>query len=109
MESLSEYVTRIMKEKNLWPTEVARRSKGAIGDSHVSNVMNGVTTNLTLERLKGLAVGLDVDPVELFKVAARIETQEKGWTVPVLLRAIQKMVALKPAKIKTLKKLLEIE
>ena len=44
MESLSDYVSRVMKEKNLRPVDVARRSEGGIADSHVVNVTSGVYT-----------------------------------------------------------------
>jgi transcriptional regulator with XRE-family HTH domain len=76
MESLSEYVSRVMEEKNLRPIDVARKSGGGIGDSHVTNIASGTTQNVSIERLKALATGLGVDPVELFKVATGAELTE---------------------------------
>jgi Helix-turn-helix. len=76
MESLSEYVSRVMEEKSLRPVDVARKSGGGIGDSHVTNIANGTTQNVSIERLAALATGLGVDPVELFKVATGVELTE---------------------------------
>ena len=89
MESLSEYVQRVMGEKYLTAKEVERRSNGAIGDSHVINIANGTTTNLTLERLKGLAAGLGVAPIEIFKVAIGSEPDELN--VELVTRVLEKL------------------
>ena len=89
MESLSEYVSRVMKEKNLRPVDVARRSEGGIADSHVANVTSGITTNLTLDRVNALALGLGVDPLELCSVALGIAPGEVN--VPLVMRVFAKL------------------
>ena len=89
METLSEYVTRIMEEKNLRPVEVARRSGGGIGDSHVSNIANGTTSNVSIDRLKALAIGLGVDPLELLSVAIGVQPSEVN--LPLVARVLEKL------------------
>ena len=89
MESLSVYVKRVMTEKHLTAKEIERRSGGEIGDSHVINVANGTTANLTIDKMKALATGLGVDPVELFKVAIAVEVDEV--TLPVIARVFEKL------------------
>ena len=88
METLAEYVTRIMKEKGLKAGAVAKRSKGGIGDSHVTNIANGTTTNLTIETIKALALGLGVDPVEIFRVAIGADPE---LTLATVLRVFEKL------------------
>jgi hypothetical protein len=78
-------------------------------DTHVATVLAGKADNPTLKILLGLAKGLDVHPVEVFKAAAQVEEPDAGWTAEMLIRANQKMLNLKPAKIKAIKKLLEME
>src|SRR5215470_5958531 len=89
VESLKEYVSRVMREKRLTAKEIERRSDGGIGDSHVINVANGITTNLTLDRVKGLALGLGVDPVELFRVAIGLPPMEIN--LPLITRVFEKL------------------
>jgi len=89
MESLSQYVKRVMQEKHLTAKEVERRSDGQIGDSHIINVANGTTTNLTVDKMKALAIGLGVDPIELFRVAIDIDVDEV--TLPLVARVFEKL------------------
>ena len=91
MESLSDYVSRVMKKKNLRPVDVAMRSEGGIADSHVVNVTSGVTTNLTLDRVKALALGLGTDPLELCSVALGIVPDEVN--VPLVMRVFAKLAS----------------
>ena len=97
MESLSEYVSRVLEEKNLRPVDVARKSGGGIGDSHVTNIANGTTQNVSIERLKALATGLGVDPVELFKVASGIELTEVNLAL--LSRVFEKLSSSESSKL----------
>jgi hypothetical protein len=55
MESLSEYVQRIMKKKNLKVPDVARRSNGGIGETYLTSIVKGEATNLTVEKIKNAA------------------------------------------------------
>jgi transcriptional regulator with XRE-family HTH domain len=112
METLAEYVNRVMKEKNIKSLDVEARANELghkITDTYVTNIMQGINKNLSIEKLIALADGLDVDKVELFKVAAGIEESGETWTVQSLTRVIQKIFRLKPREIKRIKKLLELE
>ena len=103
--TLAEFVDLKMKEKGLTRLELERRS--GVTDSHIGAVLSGKTQNPSLNTLLALAKGLDVHPIEVFKAAAGVEEPEDTWTPQSLVRAIQKMLNLKPAKMKALKKLLE--
>jgi transcriptional regulator with XRE-family HTH domain len=112
LETLSEYVNRVMEEKNIKALDVEARSIEAgnkITDTYVTNIMRGTSSNLTIEKLLALAEGLGVDKVELFKVAAGIEEKDETWTLPSLIRAIQKLFNLRPGEIKAIKKILKIK
>ena len=67
--ALSQYVRRIMLERNLSRRDVKLRSGGQITDSYVSGIVNGTATNLSIEKLKALAQGLGVTERELVDVA----------------------------------------
>ena len=69
VETLAQYVTRIMKEKKLRPKDVERRSGDEIDDAYVIKIMNGITTNPSISKTQALAQGLGVDEDELFRVA----------------------------------------
>lgn len=83
-ESLIEYVRRIMDQKNFGVRDVERNSGKMISASHVSKVLNGSAGNLTADKIVGLALGLKVDPHELFSVISGY--QVKGGSTPDLLR-----------------------
>lgn len=119
---LSEYVQKVMDDKGLSALEVERRSNNKITDGHVQNIQKGKTTNLNQSTLLALAEGLGVDPVELFKVSAGLQVYKETWTPYSLVkvmnilvdnaemaRIVQALIEQKPAKIKAMKKLLEIE
>jgi transcriptional regulator with XRE-family HTH domain len=112
METLGQYVDRIMKEKNLTALDVENRSIQAgnkITDTYVTNIILGINKNLSVKKLNVLADALEVDRIELFKVASGIGEPEESWTPQTLLRAFNKMLHLKPAEIKKIKKMLKIE
>ena len=77
--TLAEYVTKVMDEQGLNPSEVERRSGNNISDAQVRNIMNGTTTNPRLNSLLVLAEGLGVNPVDLFKAAAGIEEDMSAY------------------------------
>jgi transcriptional regulator with XRE-family HTH domain len=112
METLAEYVDRVMKEKNLKSLDVEARSIEAgnrITDSYVDNIIKGVNKNLSIVKLNALADGLGVDKVELFKVASGIKDPDETWTPQSLIRLLQKILSLKSNEIKAIKKMLKIE
>jgi len=120
MESLGEFVSRIMKEKNLKAPDVARRSKGGLGETYITSIMKGEASNLTVEAIKALALGLGVDEIEVFNAARGVSHEE--WTAKTLIRTMEQIVdndelgrlvkilsKQKPSKIKSLLKSLETQ
>jgi transcriptional regulator with XRE-family HTH domain len=103
--TLAEYVTKVMTEQGLNPSEVERRSGKKITDAHVRNIMNGTTTNPRLNVLLALAEGLGVSPVDLFKAAAGIEEDLSAYQLVVVMQNLLKH----PDKLKGVKKVLKIE
>lgn len=103
--TLAEYVTQVMDEQDLTPGDVERRSKKKVTDSHVKNIMNGSTTNPSLNVMLGLAEGLGVNPVDLFKAAANIEEDLSAYQLVTVMQQLMR----KPNKLKRIKKLLEAE
>jgi transcriptional regulator with XRE-family HTH domain len=65
-ENLAEFVKRVISQKRLKLREVERRSGRKITNSYISGIVNGKITNVTLDKLKALAKGLEVDIYELF-------------------------------------------
>ena len=69
IETLAQYVARIIKEKNLKHHEVKELSGGRITDGYVRGIMAGKASNLSVDKLKALALGLGVPEDEIFRVA----------------------------------------
>jgi transcriptional regulator with XRE-family HTH domain len=103
--TLAEYVTKVMDEQGLNPSDVERRTGNAISDAQVRNIMNGTTTNPRLNTLLVLAEGLGVNPVDLFKAAAGIEEEMSAYQLVVVMQNLIKS----PNKLKGVKKVLKIE
>jgi transcriptional regulator with XRE-family HTH domain len=127
-ETLAEYVTRVMAEKDLSGREVEARSGDEIADAYVMKIANGGTTNPSIEKTKALAKGLGVDEDELFLVARGIPLKGKRPTTgdpwpsnilikgmdkivssPDLTKAVQLLLKIPPAKVKAFLKILEKE
>jgi hypothetical protein len=68
----------------------------------------GEAKNPTLKVLLGLAKGLDVPPIDVFKAAAGIDDGEEAWDAQSITVAIQKMLRLKPSEIREIKRVLKI-
>src|SRR5436853_2832200 len=74
METLAEYLDRVMRQQNLAITELAKRSQL---DGHTINrFRRGVLNNPTVETILKLATGLDVNPHEVFAAASGIPLSE---------------------------------
>jgi len=80
-ENLSQYVDRILKEKHLSRHDVKLRSGGEITDSYVSGIISGTATNLSVSKLKALALGLRVDEWELIRVAFGLSEERQAAPV----------------------------
>src|SRR5437868_6503374 len=68
-EKLADYVKRIMRQKQLKLRDVEHRAGGKITNGYVSGIINGRIKNISLDKLKALAKGLEVDVYELFSAA----------------------------------------
>jgi len=92
--TLAEYVDAIMKEKGLKPYQVEKNCDGAITDGYVNNILKGKASNLTVEKLKALAIGLDTDEEALFRVARGLppEPDDQAWPPETLSRAVNRVV-----------------
>jgi transcriptional regulator with XRE-family HTH domain len=62
METLAEYLDRVMRQKNLTPKELAKRS--GLTNSYIGRLRNGKVNNPTVETILKLAKGLDVPPMK---------------------------------------------
>ena len=77
-ETLAEFVTRIMAEKNLSYRNVTERSGGKISHSTVSEIANGNRFGVRNETLILLAKGLGVSADDMFRVARGLPVGAAG-------------------------------
>ena len=77
VQALSEYVARVMEEKDLTPAEVSRMSGGEITGAYVRGLAGGSSSNPSISKLKALACGLDIDEDNLFKIARGLRSADK--------------------------------
>jgi transcriptional regulator with XRE-family HTH domain len=97
-----------MDEKRLSLKDVERRSQGRIGHSYVHLIAGGQTKNLTVEKIRGLATGLDVTEEEVFKVLCNISISEKAaFQMSALANLCQRYEALPQKEKREMKPLLE--
>jgi transcriptional regulator with XRE-family HTH domain len=62
-----------MRQKGLSQADVVERSGKKIAQGYISGIISGKVTNLSMDKLKALAQGLDVDVMELFAAACNVE------------------------------------
>jgi transcriptional regulator with XRE-family HTH domain len=77
-ESLSQYVKRVIKQKDLNLHDIERNSEGEITNSYCSKIMRGVVKNLTADKTIALAQGLGVSPFEVFAAMYGKPINEEG-------------------------------
>jgi transcriptional regulator with XRE-family HTH domain len=68
METVGEYLERVMKQKNLTSKQVAL--KCGITNSYISRMMKDKAGNLSVDTIVKLAAGLGVNPHEIFTAAS---------------------------------------
>lgn len=108
-ESLAEYVTRVMHQKNLKPGDVHKNSEEKISGSYVARVAKGTMTNLTIESLIALAQGLKVSPFDILAAACGespdaesvdpmllVDTMRKLVMNPKLIMVVQELASFSP-------------
>ncbi|HKQ03737.1 MAG TPA: helix-turn-helix transcriptional regulator [Blastocatellia bacterium] len=74
METLAQYLDRLMRQKHLTPKELANRC--GLTDSYIGRLRKGRSDNLTVQTVKKLAIALDVNAHEIFAVASGIPVSE---------------------------------
>jgi transcriptional regulator with XRE-family HTH domain len=83
METLAEYLARLMRQKNLSPKELSRLS--GLTDSYIGRICKGQGDNLTVDTMMKLAKGLDVDAHEMFAKASGVPVNEQAPIDPLLI------------------------
>lgn len=87
-EKFSEYVDRVMKQKDLKGPDVERNSGDKIDRSHVSRFVTGDETNPSAKAMLALAAGLKVKPHEVFSAVTGVSPDEDGPKAPDVLEII---------------------
>jgi transcriptional regulator with XRE-family HTH domain len=120
-ETLSQYVQRIMKQKDLGLTDIERNCNKEMTASYIGKVASGSVTNLSVEKIVALAKGLDVDPYEIFAVSygvppgdphrpdayVLIDIMQKLLADPELMEAVNYLVNLSVEQRKVFAKFIE--
>ena len=93
-ETLSEYVKRVMRQKGFNLRDVERNCGKKLTNSHLSKIVSGVTKNLRSDKVVALALGLQVDPHEVFSVISGhpVKDQEP-LDISAFADAVQKLAA----------------
>jgi transcriptional regulator with XRE-family HTH domain len=108
-ETLAEFVRRIRNEKRLSLNDVQRQSGNQIANSYVSRIENGIVKNVTPEKLKALAKGLQISEEEIFAVvrgkSPADDPDYKNWKFASLFDDAQKLT---PEQMKEFEHLMEI-
>ena len=110
-DSLSLYVQRVIRQKNLSIREIQERAGGAdmIAASYISRIINAKVTNLSVDKLTALAEGLGVDPFELFAAASgRQPRGARGGVDALELIDIMQQAAGHPASLEFVRKWLKL-
>ena len=113
VESLGEYLKRIMSEKRLTMIDVQERSDRRITDAYIANLMKGIASNPSVDKLKALAVGLGEPEESVFKVARGVpldgaqEQNGEPWSAGGIVKAME-MVMLSPERTQILRALIEM-
>jgi transcriptional regulator with XRE-family HTH domain len=122
METLRAYIKEVMRQKDLKGIEIEARSGGKITNSYISDIINGKTKSISVDKVNALAEGLGVDSFEVFTAASGRNVHKEGepWSGFALIRIMEKVMQsqdlaaivkivseLKTAKVKALRKQLE--
>ncbi|HTG17218.1 MAG TPA: helix-turn-helix domain-containing protein [Blastocatellia bacterium] len=114
-KDLGRYVSQVMKAKGLSPRDVSRRSGKGITASYVAGIMRGNAANPSVDKMKALASGLDVDRYELFDIACgpsdkradRPQGSERLQTLELL--DLMKKAAVSPALMATMEQAAQLQ
>ena len=113
VETLGEYLKRIMSEKRLTMIDVQERSDKRITDAYIANIMKGIASNPSVDKLKALAVGLGEPEENVFKVARGVpldgaqEQNGEPWSAGGIVNAME-MVMTSPERTQILRALMQM-
>ena len=113
VEPLGQYLKRIMSEKRLTMIDVQERSDRKITDAYIANIMKGIASNPSVDKLKALAVGLGEPEDDLFKVARGVpldaapEQNGEPWSAGGIVKAME-MVMISPERTQILRALMQM-
>ncbi|HKS41157.1 MAG TPA: helix-turn-helix domain-containing protein [Blastocatellia bacterium] len=99
VESLGEYLKRIMSEKRLTMIDVQERSDKKITDAYIANLVKGIASNPSVDKLKALAVGLGEPEEDVFKIARGVpldgteEQTGEPWSAGGIVKAMELIIA----------------
>ena len=99
VETLGQYLKRIMSEKRLTMIDVQERSDRRITDAYIANIMKGIASNPSVDKLKALAVGLGEPEESVFKVARGVpldgaeEQNGEPWSAGGIVKAMELVIA----------------
>ena len=104
-EKFSNYLGRVMKQKSLNTRDVERNSGKKIDSSHVSKFLRGIETNPSANAMKALAVGLRVNPHEVFTAVTGCSSDESRPSLPDVMEllAMMEKVAMDPELMEALR------
>jgi transcriptional regulator with XRE-family HTH domain len=108
-ETLSQYLNRLMKQKDWGVRDLERNSGNRITNSHISKILKGKANNLMSDKIVALAEGLNVDPHEVFSVISGrpVADAEELTNVAVFADLMQKM-AVNPVLLEIMQELLRM-
>jgi len=104
METLAEYLDRLMRQQNLTPKALAKRC--GLTDSYIIRIRNGSADNLTVETIVKLANGLEVNPHELFARASGVSAYADVAVDALLLLETMQRVAADPPSLEMVRLLM---
>lgn len=107
-ETLSQYVKRVMQQKGLGVRDIERNSKKKITNSHISKILAGTAHNLTSDKIVALAVGLGVNPHEVFSVISGCSQESERPDLMIFMDVMQK-VAMNSILLDVLQELFQLE
>lgn len=91
METLAEYLDRLMRQKNVTPKQLAQHCK--LTDNTIARFRKGALTNPTVETILELAQALEVNAHDIFAAASGVPISEAPQIDPqLLLDQMQKLI-----------------
>src|SRR5438128_12055235 len=106
IETLAEYLGRLMRQQNLPPKAVAKRC--GLTDSYIIRIRNGSADNLTVETIVKLANGLEVNAHELFARASGVAAGEDVPVDTLLLLDLMQMVVAEPPSLELVRQVMSL-